>query len=906
VLVSGEAGIGKSRLVEEVLARTRDRPLLGAVGQCYEYLQTPFGPFSDIFARLQDKSAAFGGEPDVREAVGELTSSQSREAVLDRFDKRQLFKALRRAFELLSALSPMVVALDDIHWADQSTLEFLQFLADCVPRSRLVLIATYRSSESDQSDAFRRALAHLSRGPGSSSRTLGPLVADEIRSMLHADGSGSAAAFNRLVAEVVAHADGNPLFAGELLKSAMETDEPGESLPLPISVREAVLRRVERLSGEQRRCISCASAIGRRFSPSLLARIAGQSLDEALSALETATQEDLMESEIDGDTFRFRHELTRRSIYEELLPATARSLHERVAESLEENTSTSALADLAYHYWMSANSVKAADFNEQAGDRARALFSYSEARTHYDRALEALGNAQSERIASLRERMGRCLYQTGSSDAALVAYQAARTYYESQGMDAAVARLCIWIATLRWAEGREQDAITECMRALELVDETNVAYFQAHAFLGHFTQERDNAEALEHFELAQRYAGPRNVDDSFIFHQCRALALASRGDVDGADADFRRAAKLMLERENYSLAVRCLGNLGLRLTDLGERGRALLAFDEASQIVEREELWDVDCAVLLRQYAWARLQFGDLAQARGLIGRALKFPLDSSRLRIFAAQAAMLIGLRTLDDELIAQVDDPALLAEALESGNESMLIAALAFAERDVALGRTDAARETIRDIVTAYGAVKQARDDDGVFVLVAQSGSEEDALAAREFVQRFRDETGAAVAKAHLLLFDSVSAERHGDGDHARMFAGQAFDIYHALGWRWHEARALEFAGKRKEAMRAYEAAGDLRSAQHLQEALNPVNRQGRTASDLTKRESEIARLAADGKTNREIADALTLSPRTVETHVSAILGKLSVSTRAELSAKWRDLALDGGQVSSRSRRH
>jgi DNA-binding CsgD family transcriptional regulator len=318
----------------------------------------------------------------------------------------------------------------------------------------------------------------------------------------------------------------------------------------------------------------------------------------------------------------------------------------------------------------------------------------------------------------------------------------------------------------------------------------------------------------------------------------------------------------------------------------------------------REELWDIDCAVLLRQYAWACLQFGEIAQAHGLIARALTFPLDSSRLRIFAAQAAMLIGLRMLDDALIAHVDDPALLTEALEPGNESTLIAALAFAERDLIFGRTVEGREALHRVVRAYAGVKQPRDDDGAFVLVAQYGSDEDATVAREFVQRFRDETGAPVAKAHLLLYDCVMAGRRGDREAAKRFAGDAFDIYHALGWRWHEARALEFSGKLKEAMRAYDVAGDARSTQRLHEALNPVNRRGRAASDLTETEAKVARLAADGKTNREIADALTLSSRTVETHMGKILGKLSL-TRTELIAKWRDLAPEGGQVSSRSRR-
>src|SRR4029077_20881977 len=136
-----------------------------------------------------EERAAFASVPDVREIVEELTSTRSRSEVLDRFDKRQLFRALSRTFELLAARSPILVAIDDVQWADQSTLELLQFLAAAARRTRIVLLLTYRSREADQAETFRRALAQLIRGPDAHTRSLGPLAAEDIRSMLHAGGA---------------------------------------------------------------------------------------------------------------------------------------------------------------------------------------------------------------------------------------------------------------------------------------------------------------------------------------------------------------------------------------------------------------------------------------------------------------------------------------------------------------------------------------------------------------------------------------------------------------------------------------------------------------------------------------------------------------------------------------------
>lgn len=902
VLISGEVGIGKSRFLRELIQRDRGPQVRVAIGQCYDYLQSPFGPFLDILGDLRDADpSALDRLSEVRDIVEALTSASGAAAV-ESIDKRRLFLSLRQAFDAYAIAKPLLLALDDIQWADGSTLDLLQFLAERAPRSRIVIVATYRSGNEAQSDRLRLALSNLGRGASAFHRSLGPLADREIRRLLRSAAVAGEQTNARRIASVAQHADGNPLLAEELFKTADIGDADGvESLPLPVSVHAATLARLSGLEPAERRMIVAAAAIGRQFTPGLLAEVAGVPVADVHEVLSRAAQLDLVEPSFDATSLRFRHELTRRAVYDELLPDEARALHRSVAAALEIQPATpQRVADLAYHYWMGADVVKAADFNEESGNRAFALYSFAVAAENYDRALRCLGDDQTLRAAVILEKRGHALYQIGQSDAAATAHSCARLYYESEGAVEPIARLSVKLATLRWNEGREAEALAECTRALDLVDERSPSFFRAHAYLGLFLVNPDIDAAMPHFELAERFTGPREPDDALILYQCRALALGTRGDADGMEADYRRAGLLAREICDFSTEIRCLGNLGFKLTDLGERVRALAAFDEAATIIEREELWDVDCSVCLRQNAWACVQFGDLRAAHDLIVRALEFPVESPRLKLFAAQTGILIGLRTMDDDLLRRFDDPALPGEPFEHGNESMLITALTFAERDFAVGRAVEGAEMLHRLIQAYSNIQLARDEDGTFILAALHGSDADAEQARTFVARFADDTKTVIGRAHLSLYDAAMARRRGDIDAATTFAAQAREIYETLGWRWHVARSLEFGGELDAAMQVYNETGDVRAAQRLHEALNPVNRRGRAKSDLTDREREIAELAAAGRTNRQIAENLSLSERTVESHLRSVFNKLSVRGKSELIARWRDLTTDAAQVS------
>jgi DNA-binding CsgD family transcriptional regulator len=895
VLISGEPGIGKTRLLRDIVSQARSARVSAALGRCYEYLQSPYGPIADILNDLcETDNGALAALPKVRDDVDTFLTSPGSIAGSEGTDKRRLFAALRNALDAYCRERPVLMALDDLQWADSLTLDLVQYLVEHASQSRLVILATYRSADVDQSEPLHRALANLARGASAFHRELGPLSQGEIRSLLRTTSTSTSPDETRRIASIAQQSDGNPLLAEELSKTTESAEAVSlASPPLPTSVTAATRARLAGLSPLERRALACAAAIGRSFTPALLGRVAQLSDPNVLKAIKHGVSTQLVEPDFDGRSLRFRHELVRRAVYDELLPDEARALHRLVADALESAPESPQRAtDLAYHYWMAAETVKAADYNEASGDRALRMCAYAEAAENYDRALKSIGHGDAARAASIQENLGEALYGLGRSEAARAAYLVARAFNEPRSVAEPVARLSVKIATILRSEGREMDAISECEKALALVDERSPSFFRAHSYLGLLNIDRDGDAAMAHFTLADRYTGERAQDDALVFHQCRALALGQRGDAVGMAADFRNACKIARAKGNVSLAIRCLGNLGLKLTDLGERSQALAAFDEAAAIIAQEDLWNLDCAVYLRQHAWACLQFGDLAHARELILRALEYPTDSPRLRAFAVQAAIPIGLRVMDDDLANRFGDTQELEAVFAPGNESMLVTALAFAERDIALGRRSEGVTLIHRVVEAYAGVPLARDDDGVFILAALHGADDDAKTARAFVARYADDTKAEIASAHLLLYDAVMARRSEDAERATALAESARELYERLGWRWHVARALEIGGKLRDSVVVYEETGDVRSAQRAREILNPVNRRGRTKSELTEREREIATLAAAGRSTKEIADALTVSPRTIETHLASVFAKLSVRNRAELIARWRDL--------------
>jgi DNA-binding CsgD family transcriptional regulator len=324
----------------------------------------------------------------------------------------------------------------------------------------------------------------------------------------------------------------------------------------------------------------------------------------------------------------------------------------------------------------------------------------------------------------------------------------------------------------------------------------------------------------------------------------------------------------------------------------GESDLAAQGFERAREIVRDKGIGGLTAVWILVAQAHANRVTGDLAKARDLVRQALVANVETPGFQMFMVNAGLRVGLLLDDDELVARCARRNLVDFALASGSSRMIGSTAAFAEHDLAREKPDEAASLLHASIEALeriGAPPGFGDADELCIAVAAHGSVEDAPRARALL------AGAVQAgqsprstRANLALFDAYASSRASDASAAAAHAAEAVNLFHAMSWPHHEARALEIAGEHEQALELYKRIGAVRDARRVSAIVNPVNKRGRAKGELTAREREICDLLAQGKTNKAIAEQLVLSERTVETHVSSVLTKMGASSRAELIAK------------------
>ncbi len=420
VLVVGEAGLGKTTLTAAAARAAYDEGSLVIFGHCEEDLASPYRYFAEALehfvAQATDEQLAqhvLPVAPDLSRLVPSvsrrlpgLPATKGTDMDTERY---LLFAAVAGLIADVSQLTPVVLVLDDLQWADKGSLLLLRHLAGAEQISRLLILATYRDSELRHADALRDTLGALRRQSGVQRIELSGLNDHEVVSYFEAasgqtldqDGLDLAHAVSR-------ETDGNPFFVGEVLRhlaesGAIRRDAEGrwvagaalETTVLPDSVREVVGGRVVRLGKEAERVLAIAAVVGREFDLELLARAAGASEDDVLDILESAVAAALVRefAEAPGH-FQFTHALIQHTLYEDLRPTRRARAHRQVAEALEEvgaARSDAGVGQLARH-WVAAiqpsDLTKAISYSQRAGDAALAALAPADAARYYTQALE--------------------------------------------------------------------------------------------------------------------------------------------------------------------------------------------------------------------------------------------------------------------------------------------------------------------------------------------------------------------------------------------------------------------------------------------------------------------------------------------------------------------------------------
>jgi DNA-binding CsgD family transcriptional regulator len=933
VLVGADAGGGKSRLVSEFAARVADRAL-ALTGGCVELgaAGLPYAPFTAMLrALVRSRGAAEVASLLPRADFGELAVLLPElGAVPSGGDpattRARLFEMILLLFEALASQQPLVLVVEDAQWADGSTCDLAGFLVRNLRQAAVLLVITFRPAGQEHG-ALRSLLARLSRMDGVMRVELARLTRAEVAAQL--DGILGRPAGPVLANAVYQRGGGNPLYT-----EALVSPDGTLAAEIPWSVRDLVVAAVQALPERSQQVLRIAAVGGERVGHALLAAVTG--LDDAAltAALRPAVAGRLLVDDPDG--YAFRHQLFREIVLADLLPGERSTAHRRFAVALAADPAASkdgtVAVQLALH-WLGAHdderalaaAWRAATDAGTAGAYARRLRMLEQVLLLWESAPEAVSQLGTGHVAVL-ELAADAARWAGEPERGLALAEAALARLREDGNAEAVAAALLRRAGLRrelLAPGQLDDlraaerlapgptpvrarVIAQLCWALRREDLHAEAGQYAMDLAALAAQLGDEEREVEAELLRAAIGAQQGADtaDELVVARARAASLGL-GQLElwaylteshvleglgrhqdaiklGRDG-LARARQLGFDRQ---IAAPIAGNLADSLTSAGR-------WDEALEVLE--EILALDLPSLGRVHAL--LGRGQIAVARGdtetgasAVGELRSLPGEGVDLE---AQYALPLAQLEIDRQLAAGELTAALVvaaglpfpdppAEPDPRYSWALLTAAM----------RACAEASTLS---LAAGTPDPLRVRDGLELRAAK-------LARR-----------TALHRAYAAMFSAEAARAHGQQDAGRWDAAHA--AWERLGQPYPAAYALLQAAL---AVPEGDAAGRLRKAAELarQVGARPLTeriaRQARRARvdlsvagrpqapsrfGLTERELEVLRLVADGRTNRDIARELFISPKTASVHVSNILGKLGVATRTEAAALTHRLHLVEG---------
>jgi len=497
VLIAGEAGIGKSRLIAEAIRCLRTSHSEAASptalilqGSCFEPdAVLPYAPLLDLlrtfFASQAPDDIATSLSPTAPELVkllpelATLLPGLVPGSTLDlEQEKRRLYQALMSFFTRLSATQPLLIIVEDVHWSDDTSLKFLLYLARRIVSQRILLLLTYRSEE--VRPALNRFLAELDRERLVTEFMLSRLTTSEVEAMIRTIFALPRPMRADFLETISALTEGNPFFLEEILKSLLTAGEifykdgmldrkPMGELHIPRSVQVAVQQRLDHLSPDTRHLLDLAAVAGRHFDFALLQQLTQKNETELVRLLKELITAQLVVEESE-EAFAFRHALTRQAVYADLLARERKLLHRSIAETMERlyaDTLEAHVGDLAYHFFVAGAWAKALVYAQRAGEKAHMLYAPRAALEHFSHALEAARHLSLPPSPALYRARAQA-YET------LGAFEQARSDYE-RALDAAhnlQDRVAEWQSLLDlgtlWTERDYEQAGTYFHRAIEL------------------------------------------------------------------------------------------------------------------------------------------------------------------------------------------------------------------------------------------------------------------------------------------------------------------------------------------------------------------------------------------------------------------------------------------------------
>ena len=958
--VAGESGVGKSRLVNEISQVAAQDGVRILIGECIEVGEGEL-PYAPIVAALRPlardldpvtlETVVGPARADLSRLLPELgpTAGDSVSEPNVGSQQARLFELLLGVLDRLARNAPTLLVLEDLHWADRSSRDFLGFLLRNVRSERLLVLATYRSDELHRRHPLRPLLAELERSDRAERIELARLSAEEAELMLEQIlGEPPSKA---LAARLFERTDGNPLFLEELLAAGCDPE-----IELPSTLRDALMVRVEALSPETQIVLRVAAAAGARVSHELLAAVAGIDETQLMHALREAVAHHVLVEATEDGAYAFRHALLREAVYGDLLAGERTRMHLVLAREMQRQAAlpgvdaAESAAAVAFHFQAAHAIPEALGAAVRAAEAAEDVYAHAEAAAQYDRALElwdAVPDAE-ERAGS--DHAALLLRASGPADREGEMKRAIahtrRAIAELEGMDDAQ-RLAVAYERLGrylWSDGRGEEALEAFASGLAILpaDPPSVeramlvcAVARGLMLWGRYRESAEQAEQA--LAIAAEVGGALREEASAL--NTLGICRVQLGDVELGVRKMRHALEIARESGSADEVARAYANLGDTLDRVGKTEEGLAITREgfaASRKLGMQGIWlaQQSAVMLMRLGEWEEadqvmaehaphhwcqaamftaLYRGELALGRGQTERAREL-LEGARRRSERVREAQWTGplytalarLERQESRLDVAHDWIARGLELVLPTDDAGRLAQLCATGVTIAADRADRARG-LGD-ATEEGIAIEAGE-----ALVALLGV------------RLRSERGDAMpeTEAFRATTDAEAARLAGRPDPALW--GIAVSRWEEVSQphpeaiaRWRRADAL-LAGEDGRA----EAEAELRRAHEIAKRIgatplliqvDTLARRARialgdddagvaadaadavpaTAAEqavaqlgLTPREHEVLLLVAEGRTNREIGETLFMSEKTASVHVSRILAKLGVRSRTEAAA-------------------
>jgi DNA-binding CsgD family transcriptional regulator len=926
VLVTGEAGAGKTALVNAALTESGLTLLVGT--PAYASAE-PYGP---IVAVLR---AFIRAVPDGLHRCGPLSAHLH---ILlpelgpppDKSDPATLVEAIRCGFEQIARVQPAIVFLDDLHSADEATIDLLTAATGWIEQLPLLIVGAYRADELPRDHPLRRLRLELRRVGRAHELTIEPL-----------DLTGTACLAARVLGQTLSPAlravlhdrtQGLPFFVQELAEALAASGrlrttpdglalDPSDPLPIPESVRDAVLLRARDITDAARTSQQVAAVAGLRFQLDLVAELAGgeDGLDELIGRQIVV--------EVEPGVGGFRHALVREAIYDDVPWGRRRALHRQIAERLEARNAPPRL--IAEHWSAAHEPARARRSLIAAAEAFCAIHAYRDAARAADRALALWTDDDTAERLELLERLGHCAELSGDLSAAARAWREAADGWRELGdihRAATVERRLATVYELQCAWPQALAARLSAADAFASIGMPGDAAAERFAVAHHLRIAASFTAALSLLEVVRAEADAAGRIDL----KARAMGhagnvLARMGQYEAGLALVRDGLSLALEHNLSGPAVEIYQRLGDSLAHAGQYDQARETYQTASDFCRSngESLRAELCLACMSVVLWQTGEWDQTVQigrdvlasegaysatrmaAAGMLGATYAFRGETARARPLLLQSATIA--RPVEVVYVELLNEWAFAYAEHVEGND------------DAAAGHCRALLARWERTEERHYAISPLRWATTFF---AGLGAAAEAGACASALSRIAADTGNVEALAGLahalgetLLLDGETEQAARQFEHALVLLREIpvpFDVAQTH-LRAGVARAA--AGQRTAAVEhltdAYRMARKLGArplaaqASHELAALGepPERRPGRRSATeserggLSQRQIEVLRHIALGRTDREIAQLLYLSPRTVEMHVANCLAKLDCRSRAEAIHRAGDLGVLAG---------